>query len=191
MYERFPTYAPVVLALLLTASVACNRTAASPTTPAPAGGALKRSFTAEPLIVRPEFLAGSSCTTRSSFGVRITVTLGAGEDLILRGLRFSFTDRFGDRALPEVFPAPHGSFIPSSSPLPFPGVAPLPSRGPIPIPGLPPIDGLLVSARTSRELPFFLRFGCGLFPEGTILIDGDFNDRNGRPDRAEIRVSVR
>ena len=191
MYERFPTYAPVMLALLLTSSVACNRTTASPTTPAPAGGALKSSLTAEPLVGRPEFLPGSSCTSRSPFGVRITVILESVEDVILRGLRFSFTDRFGGQALPDVFPTPEGSFIPSSPPVPFPGAAPLPSRGPIPIPGSPPIDGLLVTGQTSRQLPFFLRFGCGVFPDGTLLIEGDLSDRNGRPDRAAIRVTVR
>jgi hypothetical protein len=191
MFERSPKYVLVPLTLLLAASIACDRTTASPTTPAPGAGALKLSFTAEPLVVRPEFLPGSSCTSRPSFGVRITVVLGSGEDVILRGLRFSFTDRFGERALPDVFPTPEGSFIPSSPPVPFPGVASLPTRGPIPIPGSPPIDGVLVSALTSRELPFFLRFGCGVFPDGTLLIDGDLNDRNGRPDRAEMRVVVR
>jgi hypothetical protein len=190
MFERSPKYAPIMLTLLLTASVACNRTSAAPTTPAPAGSALKPSFTAEPLVVRPQFLAGSSCTTRPAFGVRITIVLGSGEDVILRGLRFSFRDRFGERTLPEVFPTPEGSFIPTSTPVTFPGVAPLPTRAPIPIPGSPPIDGVLVSALTSRELPFFLRFGCGVFPEGTILIDADLNDRNGRPDRAEMRVRM-
>jgi hypothetical protein len=141
--------------------------------------------------VRPEFLPGSSCTGRPSFGVRITVIVGGGEDLILRGLRFTFTDRFGERALPDVFPTPEGPFIPSSTPVPFPGVAPLPTRGPIPIPGSPPIDGVLVSALTSGKLPFFLRFGCGVFPEGTILIGGELNDRNGRHSTTELRVSVR
>ena len=51
-----PGTAPVMLALLLAAVTACNRTTASPTTPAAADAALKPSFTAEPLKVRPEFL---------------------------------------------------------------------------------------------------------------------------------------
>jgi hypothetical protein len=190
MDERFPTCAPVVLALLLTASLACDSTTGL-TEPARAGAALRSSFTAEPLVVRPEFLPDSLCTRRSAFGVRINVIVAPGEDLILRGLRFAFVDRFGDRALPDVFPTPQGSFIPASLPVPFPGVAPLPSRAPIPIPGSPPIEGLLVSARTARDLAFFLRFGCGVFPEGIILIEGELNDRNGRPENAELRVTVR
>jgi hypothetical protein len=191
MFERSPKYAAGLLTLLLAASSACDRITASPTTPAPAGGALKRSFTAEPLTVRPEFLPQGSCTGRSPFGVRITVILRSGEDFFLRGLRFSFTDRFGGRSLPDVFPTPEGSFIPSSPPVPFPGFAPLPTRGPIPIPGSPPSEGLLVDAGTVRQLPFFLRFGCGFFPDGTIVIAVDLNDRNGRPDRAEMEVRVR
>ena len=189
MFERSPKYPAVMLALLLAAVTACNRTSASPTTPAAADAALKPSFTAEPLKVRPEFLPRGSCTGRSPFGVRITVVVGAGEDFILRGLSFSFTDRFGGRSLPDVFPTPDGSSIPTSAPIPFPGFAPLPTRGPIPIPGSPPIDGVLVG-RTVRELPFFLRFGCGLVPDGTIVIVIDLNDRRGRPDRAEMEVRV-
>jgi hypothetical protein len=163
MFERSPRYPAIMLALLLAAVTACNRTSASPTTPAAADAALKPSFTAEPLKVRPEFLPHGSCTGRTPFGVRITVVVAAGEDFILRGLSFSFTDRFGGRSLPDVFPTPDGSSIPTSAPIPFPGFAPLPTRGPIPIPGSPPIDGVLVG-RTVRELPFFLRFGCGLVP---------------------------
>ena len=191
MYERSPRYPAVMLTLLLAAVTACNRTSASPTTPAAAEAALKPSFTAEPLAVRPEFLPRGSCPGRSPFGVRITVVVVAGEDFILRGLRFSFTDRFGGSSLPDVFPTPEGSFIPSASPLTVPGFAPLPTRGPIPIPGSPPIDdALLVDAQSLRELPFFLRFGCGLVPNGTIVIIVDFNDRRGRPDRAEMEVRV-
>jgi hypothetical protein len=189
MFEHSPRYMAVMLTLLLAAVTACNRTSASPTTPAAADAALKASFTAEPLKVQPEFLPTGLCSGRSPFGVRITVVVGAGEDFILRGVSFSFTDRFGGRSLPDVFPTPDGSSIPMSAPVPFPGFAPLPTRGPIPIPGSPPIDGVLVG-RTVRELPFFLRFGCGLVPDGTIVIVIDLNDRRGRPERAEMEVRV-
>ena len=57
MFERSPTYPAVMLTLLLAAVTACNRTSASPTTPAAADAALKPSFTAEPL--KPSDL--SSC----------------------------------------------------------------------------------------------------------------------------------
>ena len=188
MFERSPRYPAVMLALLLAAVTACNRSSASPTTPAAADIALKPAFTAEPLTVRPEFLPRGSCTGRAPFGVRIVVDVRAGEDFILRGLSFSFTDRFGVRSLPDVFSTPDSS-IPTSGPIPFPGFAPLPTRGPIPIPGSPPIDGVLVG-RTVQEIPFFLRFGCGLVPDGTIVIVVDLNDRRGRPERAEMEVRV-
>lgn len=190
MYARFPTYAAILSFLVFFAATACNRGSIGPTSPGPST-TVKTSLTAEPVAARPEFLSNPTCPTHPSFGIRITVIVG-GNDLIVRGIRFAFTDRFGSRALPDVFPTPAGSTsIPSSSPIPIPGSAALPGSSPIPIPGSSPINGVLVSDGTRLALPFFLRFGCDVVPEGTIIIIVDTADRTGRPGTSEVRVAVR
>lgn len=191
MCDRSPAYAPILLVLTLVATAACGGGSVNPSSPAPSAPA-KSSITAEPLVARPEFLQNSSCSTRPPFGVRITVILGGVDDLIVRGVGFAFTDRFGDRALPDVFPVPSGSTsMPSSSPIPFPGPTPIPGSSPIPIPGSSPINGVFVSAGASHSQTFFLRFGCGLIPEGMLVVSGDVADRTGRPSTVERRIPVR
>ena len=192
MYARYPTYAPVLLFLAITATTACNRGVVSPTSPTAAAG-VKASLTAEPASARAELLPGLFCPTQPGFGVRVVVIIGAGQELILRGITFSFTDRFGDRSFPQVIPIATPSAtpttFPSSTPISIPGAAPLPSVSPIPIPGALPIEGLLVSG--SRSLPFFLTFGCGLVPEGTITISADTANRKGSRGTSQLMVPVR
>jgi len=191
MYARFPTYAPVLLFLALTATAACDRLDVTATSPEPVTG-LKASLTAEPSSVRPEFLPSLSCPTRPGFGIRVVVIISGG-DVILRAIRFGFTDRLGDLAFPQVFPTPSlssaSTSFPSSSPIPIPGAAPLPGSSVIPIPGALPIEGLLVSG--SRSLPFSLTFGCGLVPEGTITISAETATRNGSSGTSQLIVPVR
>jgi hypothetical protein len=192
-----PKYGLLLLFLPLVAAAACDRTELTLTGPAPSALLpLQSSFSAEPRSILPEFLPTGSCVTRPAFGLRLSVIIGGGEVVILRGLRFGFNDRFGASAFPDVFPiaslsAPpvQSPGIPTSSPISLPGIAALPAS-PIPIPGSSPIDGILIAAGTSRTLPFFLRFGCGLVPDGTLVITADAADANGRFETPQMRVRV-
>ena len=191
MYGRFPTYVSLSFCAVLLVTAACNRGGATPTSPSAAGA--KATLTAEPSIVSPEFIGGEVCPTHPRFGVRVTVFVG-GPDLIVRGIRFGFADRFGRSALPEVIFLPAGSspLLPNG-PVPFgrPGFSTLPNSSPIPIPGAPPINGVLVPERAALSLPFFLRFPCDLFPEGTLTVTGELSDRSGRPELPKMELRVR
>jgi hypothetical protein len=191
MHTRFPAYAPVVLFLAIV-TAACTRDAAMPTSPTPAVG-LEASLAAEPSSPRPEFLHSFDCPTRPAFAVGLTIIISGRDDLILRAVRFAFTDRFGVRTLPDAIPVPSSvsTSLPVATPITMPAARPLPGSSPIPIPGSSPIQGLLVSAGASRSLPFFLRFGCGLIPDGTIVITADTADTNGRSGAAELKIFIR
>jgi hypothetical protein len=198
--DRRPGSGLLVLSLLVVTTTACNRmdVAFSATGPAPltAKVNLGSSFDVEPSIVRPEILPGS-CGTHSPFGVRLGVVIRGGEDFILRSVRFSFEDRFGTRALPDVMPIPSlssplptGAALPSSSPVTVPGIAPLPAVTSIPIPGGSPVTGMLVPGGSHASLHFFIRFGCGIASRGAILIVIDAADRHGRFETSELRVPL-
>ncbi len=190
MDVRFPRYRPVLLCLFAAATAACDGTAASPTSPPPLVS-LQSSVTVEPTVVQPEFFHAGSCMARSPFGLRLRVTVGGRGDLILRGLRFRLTDRFGTSALPEVVPIPNGAeaALPSPQSMPLPGASSLPTS-PIPIPGASPLTGVQVAAGASHSLPFFLRFACGVIPEGTLFVMTDIADGSGQSGTSQLRVRV-
>ena len=190
MLGRLPTSRAVSLVFLCALSGACSGTSDGPASPAPTG-ASKSILTAEASSVRPEFLPGRFCPGRPSFGTNIVIVINGDDDLILRELRFTLFDRFNSRFLPEVLTIIDG-VVPTVSPVPIPtGLAPIPRAGPIPIPGSGPINGLLVNGRRPERLPFFLRFGCGVTPQGTIEIAGSLHDRNGgsRDEKARVTLS--
>ena len=191
MYGRFPTYVSLSLCAVLLVTAACNRGGATPTSPSPTSG--KVTLTAEPMVATAQILGGEVCPAHPRFGVRVTVFVG-GPDLIVRGIRFGFADRFGRSALPEVIFLPAGSsqLLPAGA-VPFgtPGFSTLPNSSPIPIPGAPPINGVLVPQRAALSLPFFLRFPCDLFPEGTLTVTGELSDRTGRPELPKMHLEVR
>ncbi len=170
MYQHAPRYAPFFLILLLVAAAAagCNRSADTPTSPSTPS--LQASITAEPLSAKPEFLNGPVCDGRVSFGVRVFISF-RGPVVVLRTLRFQFVDLLGRRSTPDVFslpsPSAAASSLPLSSPVTMPGIA-----------ALPPLP-------SDSPLGFFARFGCGIVPEGTLIITGDDNGR-----RSEARVMV-
>jgi hypothetical protein len=180
----------VLSVLFVGATAGCESGATSPISP-PALVQLSSAVTVEPLVVQPEFLHAGSCARVAPFGLRLRVILGGHRNLILRGLRFRLTDRFGTSALPEVIPIPTGSeaALPTPQSTPLPGATALPSS-PIPIPGASPMTGVSVAAGASQPLPFFLRFGCGVLPEGTLFIMTDIADGNGRSDTSQLRVRV-
>ena len=170
MPQHIIKYAPVLLSLTLVAAAGCARSSDTPTAPASPG--FETALTAEPLSARPEFLPGV-CAGRPAFGVRVFISL-RGRDLALSGLRFQFIDVVGTRTLPEVIrlpsPSSAAASLPSASPLTVPGIAALP---PLPVTGV---------------MPFFARFGCGVVPEGTLVISGDLH---GRTEEATVTIADR
>jgi hypothetical protein len=188
MSVRLPTYAAIALVLLFVSATACSRGSATVTSPDTTTN-LKASLTVEPAAVRPEFLPGLGCAGLAAFGVQLTVIVG-GDDLIVRGIRFSFTDRFGRRMTPDAFATAAPTTLPSSSPIPF-GRTTIPTNSPIPVPGFPPFNGTRVVPHHKLTQPFFLRFGCDVLPEGSIVVVVDTSDIVGRTGRSEVEVSVR
>ena len=198
MTRSLPKYGLPLLFVLLVATTAC-RTDVAVTGPSPAfeTSSVQSRLGVEPLNVRPEFLHGGSCVDSRPFGVRVGLVVRGGHEVILRGLRFSFIDRFGATAMPLVIPIPslttpvaHVSTIPTSSPVPMPGIAALPGLSTIPMPNASPISGIVFAAGTSRVLPYFVRFGCDVFPEGFLVIVADAGDRAGRFSTSELRVRI-
>jgi len=190
MCQRFLRYAPVLL-YVVTLAAGCGRTNGSPTSPTPSVQPTA-SMTAEPVAVRPDFLPTPVCLTRPAFGIRLSIRISGGEGLILRGLQLAFTDRFGGRALPEGFPIPTATAasFPPASPIPIPGAAALPGTSPIPIPNGPPVHGVFVPPGSSRTLPFFVRFDCGVIPDGTLLVTADAGDSNGQFQLSQMKIRV-
>ena len=199
MSTRFPNSGLTLLFLVLVATAACDRAEVRVTAPAPAssGTAVQSSFTVEPLTVRPEFLQTASCVSHPAFGVRVVIIVGGAHDVILRELRFGFTDRFGGNRFPDVIampslsaPVPPTSTLPTTSAIPFPGMATLPGASPIPIPGSSPVHGLFVPGGASRALPYYLRFACGVASKGTLLISAAAGDRSGSSEPIERSVRI-
>lgn len=201
MTRSLHNYGVPLLFVLLVATTACSGTDAGVTGPAPVleTSSVQSSLGVEPLSVRPEFLHGGSCVGRRPFGARVGVVVGGRQDVILRGLRFSFLDRFGARSVPQVMPipslstpipVPQPSSLTSASPVPVPGIAALPGMSPIPRPNAPPVNGVIFAAGTSQVLPFFVWFGCGVFPDGSLIIHADAGDRSGRFTTSELRVRI-
>jgi len=173
MCQHAPRYTAFLLFLVLLAAgvaSACDRTADTATSPSAPG--LQASITAEPLAAKPEFLNGPFCNGRSAFGVRVFIRL-LGRNLLLRGLRFQFVDLFGNRILPEVITLPSASA--SASSLPFPSSSPIALPGIAALPPLPPTE----------PMGFFARFGCGIVPQGTLIITGDHDGGS-----SQVRVII-
>lgn len=198
MTRRLPTYGVPLLFVLLVATTACDRLNLSVTAP----GSLEMNPVQSSLGVRPEnvhpvFLPAGSCVGSRPFTARVSFVFGGDQDVILRGLRFSFVDRFGVTTLPHVMPIPshlaalpQASSIPTTSPVTLPGIAALPGVSPITLPSSAPVTGVLFSGGTSHVLPYDVQFGCGVFPEGFLIITADAGDRSGRFSTSELRVRI-
>jgi hypothetical protein len=154
------------------------------------------TFRFEPATLHPELVPGTSCVAAlPGFGTRIIVIVGG--DVTLRELRFRFTDRFGVNALPRVMAIPGSSplsvpasAIPSSFPIPVPGIAPLPASSPIPMPGSSAFNGASLPVGTSVHLPFFLFFECGVASEGTLFIGTEVAEPGGTVQTSQFRLRV-
>jgi hypothetical protein len=130
------------------------------------------------------------CPAGTPFGLRLVVVVSAGQDVFIRGLGFEFLDRLGttstSRLIPESAAPFGGTSLPSPSvPLPSSLPVPIPSSFPVPIPG-----SMSLSEGVSRTLPFFLKFGCGVPPAGTLVVSIDTVDGRGIVSTSRVNVNV-
>ncbi len=198
MSIRFHRFGVLLALLVLGAATGCERERNTVVGPTALTSTMTSasSFSFEPATLRPELDPSTSCVAVRPFGTRIIVIVNAGGTVILSRLRFRFTDRFGVNALPLVTPIAGLSplsvstpTVPPFNPIPIPGVAPLPPTA-IPIPGTSPVNGLMVPAGSSRHLPFFLRFNCGVESEGTLFVMTDVAEPGGTVQTSEFRLRV-
>ena len=191
MPVRFCKYGALLSLLVLGATTGCERARDTATGPSSvsSGSALGSSVSFEPAMLRPEPLPDSACTAQPAFATRIVIIVN-GDGVIVRGLRFSFTDRFAVTALPRVIPIPGpsplsvpASAIPPLSPIPPPGVA-------VPLPGAPLDRGTMDPTGSSRRLAFLLRFDCGVAPAGTLFVATEVAEPGGTFRTPEFRVAV-
>jgi hypothetical protein len=191
MPTRFPKYVPLFLVSALAVSGCDSRNELSPTAPAPVEEIV---LTAEPATIAPEFLSIAGCRGFRPFGARLRIIARVRHDFFFRSSRFHFIDGSGVRFFPTVTrldpsnplfeganPIPTPVTMPTSPPIPLPGAT-------VPVPGELTFEGLLISG--TRAFPFFLQFGCGVAPEGTLFGDFDFIDRDGRSRKSQIRARI-
>ena len=192
MTRSLPTFGVTLLFVLLVGVTACNRSSASVTAPGAAFETtdVRSSLDVEPRSLSPALLPAGSCVGGRPFGAGVSVVFRGEHDVILRGLRFSFVDRFGVTTLPQVVPVPSPFAIPTTTPVTLPGIAALPGLSPITMPGSTPITGLIFAGGTSNVLHYFVHFGCVVAPEGLLIISADAGDRSGRFSTSELRVRV-
>ena len=198
MSIRFHKYGVLLAFLALGMTTGCESQRNTGTGPSPIPASFKSgvstTFNFEPATLRPELIPGTSCV---AFGTRIIIVVTGESGVVLRGLRFRLTDRHGVNALPRVMAIPGASPLsspapgmPSSFPIPTPGLAPLPSTMPIPMPGPSAVNGFLVPAGASEQLPFFLFFDCGVAPEGFLFIGTEVVEQGGMTQTSEFRVRL-
>jgi hypothetical protein len=117
----------------------------------------------EPAAVLPTFVASPFCFTATPFQAGFTLLFRADQDLFINGFGFEFLDGFGVRSVPTLI-STSSTFAPLVP-------VPLPSSSPVPIPGVSSFNGLIVSRGSSRTLPMLLQFGCGVPALGTLFVN--------------------
>jgi hypothetical protein len=205
MSTRSPKYVLVLLFPVIVVLAGCGDS--DPAGPAVPSLVQSTLITAEPATATPEFLPLSFCPDRPPFGLRVSVTVGGGLEIVVRRLRVDLRDRFGGIAVPQVIPIPAtlGS-IPNAMPMPLPESTPIPSSPSIPMPGSPaiptsgsspvsvpgfsPFEDVRIPAGRSRTVPLFLEFPCGVVPAGTLVVSVETTDAHGRAGTSAIRVPV-
>ena len=195
MSTRLSKYISVTLLPAAVLTTACGDTnSVSPTAPIAVTSAL---VTADPMTVTPEFLPLSFCPEGPPFSVRLQITIGSGGDIVVvRRVRFDFTDRFGDSATPVVtrtstrLPESNLPSVPVPVPLPTSSPVNIPTSSPIPIPDSLPFQDTRVLPGDSSTVPTVLHFGCGVDPNGTLIVSVDTTDSRGASGTSQVRVRV-
>ena len=178
MHAGFSNCVQVLLLPAFVAATACSGSHAteSPTGPTPLDSP---RVTVEAAEVTRESAPFVGCPAGTPFRLRVVVLVSADQDVSIRGLGFDFLDLQGTISASRLTPtsvAPFGGTSLPSSPVSLPSSVPvpIPSSFPIPIPG-----SMSLSAGVPRTLPFFLDFGCGLPPVGTLGISIETVDSRG------------
>jgi hypothetical protein len=200
MHAPFRKFVPLALLITIvsTASSCSDSDDPSPTAPTTH---VTATMTAEPMVVTPEFVPNASCRTVPAFRTSLVVVVAGDRDLILRNLRFSFTDRLGGTTLPVVIAVVTTSVLtsvpnsmpvpmPNTSPITIPGTMPIPGSSAVAVPGSPAVDGVVVLAGTSRRLPLVLEFGCGVPSAGSLTVIAEMMDRDGTPRNQRTTVRL-
>ena len=189
MHAGFSIWVRGLLLSAFVATAACSgsRATQSPTAPTSLGSP---RVTVEAARVTRESVPFAGCPEGSPFRLRLVVVVSADQDVSIRGLGFDFLDLLGTISASRVTPtsvAPVGGTSLPSSPVSIPSSMPvqIPSSSPIPIPG-----AMSLSAGVSRTLPFFLDFGCGVPPAGTLVISVDTMDGRGIVGTSRVSVHV-
>ena len=160
----------------------CDEVRTNLTVPASAALSFVR---AEPRQIAPRFLADPFCVAEPPFFGSLGLTIAPDADLFLERVRFDFIDRFGKRALPLVTPVPSiHTTIPTSSPVPMPGVATSLIAGQV------SFGRQLVPAGRRRTDFFSLQFDCGVPAFGTVFVFVETIDRLGLFDVSRTSVQI-
>jgi hypothetical protein len=137
--------------------------------------------TVEPAAVLPVFLSSPFCGTLPLFQTGFTLVFRADQDLFISGFGFEFLDGFGVRSAPTLI-STSSTFAPLVP-------VPLPSSSPVPIPGVSSFNGLMLSRGSSRTLPMLLQFGCGVPASGTLTVSVNTASR-GTADVTQVSVRI-
>jgi hypothetical protein len=177
----------LVPAFVAAAACSGSHPTENPTAPTPLDSLRLTVETAE---VTRESVPFVGCRAGTPFGLRLVVVVSTGQDLFIRGFGFDFRDRLGATSTSRLAPtstAPFGGTSLPSPPVSLPSspTVPIPSSFPIPIPGSMPL-----SAGVSETLPFFLTFGCGVPPAGTLVVSIDTVDGRGKVGTSRVSVNV-
>ena len=142
-----------------------------------------------PGVVLPQFVFGPACGLHAPFVTNLSVSVTSQRDLFFRGAGFELIDPFGVRSLPSAVRISSAAFpLPSAGPVPVPvPVSPVP---PVAVPSYTPLGGMPILAGAPFVQPFWLDFGCGIVPTGTLVVFVDTIDRNGAADLARTTVAM-
>jgi hypothetical protein len=174
MHVRFPRMLPALLLVGVSSAFAagCADDTDEPLTgPTTTVVETMRFVAVEPATVRPDFLPSQGCSGRPPFDVRFSLVLHAGTDSRLRRVGFEFVDGGGARVIPLI--------LPTTSP-----------ASPVPIPTALNMVPLPLPAGIPSQLPFALRFPCGLRSPGTLIVIVDTTDAGGAGRTSRVTVSV-
>ena len=181
MDARICKYAAGFVVLASLGMAACDKDAGSTGHLTGPGVVTSTLVTVEPAAVLPTFVASPFCFTATPFQAGFTLLLRADQEIIINGFDFEFLDRFGGRSVPTLI-STSSTFAPLVP-------VPLPSSSPVPIPGVSSFNGLIVSRGGSRTLPMLLQFGCGVAAPGTLVV-GVITAVGGRADVKQVSVRI-
>src|SRR5687768_5669682 len=141
-----------------------------------------------PGVLFPQFVYGPACGVHAPFVTNLSVSVTSHRDLFFRGAGFEFVDPFGVRSLPSAVRV-SSAWHPSTGPVPVP--VPVSTVPPVAVPSYTPLGGLPIVAGAPFVQPFWLDFGCGIVPTGTLVGFVGTIDRLGFAGLARPALAIR